>query len=165
VTDALLTRNDRMEALSRVYLAAIAAQAGYVTSTPDLDRDSIDVMISAGDSMRPSIGVQLKATTRILAKAASASFPLPIKNYNDLRIETQTPRILVVLAMPAKEASWINYNVQRLILRRCAFWTSLRGMGTTTNAESVSVRLDLTQTLTVESLHILMDKSRKALPL
>ena len=165
MSDALLTKNDRMEALSRAYVAAIAAQAGYVTDIGNLDRDSIDLTIRAGDAMRPAIGVQLKATTRIPAKAMSFNFPLSIKNYDDLRIETQTPRVLVVLALPPKEASWLNHNVQRLILRRCAFWKSLRGMPPTDNTDTVSVGLSLAQALTVECLHDLMDRSRKGLAL
>ena len=38
MTDALLTSPDQEEALSRVYVHAIAAHAGYVTASNDLDR-------------------------------------------------------------------------------------------------------------------------------
>lgn len=48
MTDALLTQNDRAEALSRAYVSAVAAMAGYTISAPDFDRDSIDVVIGAG---------------------------------------------------------------------------------------------------------------------
>ena len=104
-----------MEQLSRAYVAAIAAHAGYVTATNDLDRDSIDVTIRAGDLMRPAIDIQLKATGRIPAKAAAFSFPLSIKNYNDLRIRTQTPRILVVLAMPQPQCPAAYSEAVRLL--------------------------------------------------
>jgi hypothetical protein len=62
MSDALLTTADRQEALSRADVSAIAASAGYVTSRPDLDRDSVDIVFGAGGSMRPSLHVQLKAT-------------------------------------------------------------------------------------------------------
>lgn len=39
----LLTEQDQKEALSQVYVRALAARAGYTTSTPELDRDSVDL--------------------------------------------------------------------------------------------------------------------------
>src|SRR5438034_11405107 len=99
--DALLTNNDRMEALSRVYVSAIAARAGYTVGHAEPDRDSVDLFLNAGGAMRPQIGVQLKATATIPQDVADFSFPLPIKNYDDLRIATQSPRILIILALPA----------------------------------------------------------------
>jgi hypothetical protein len=58
--DALLTPNDQMEALSRVYVRGIAARAGYTVGQADPDRDSVDLFVQAGGSMRPQIGIQLK---------------------------------------------------------------------------------------------------------
>lgn len=65
MTDNLLTGTDREEALSRAYVQAVAAGAGYVVATMDFDRDGVDVEIKAGGAMRPSIGLQLKATTNL----------------------------------------------------------------------------------------------------
>ncbi len=52
-----------MEALSRAYVSAIAAHAGYTVGRPEPDRDSVDLSLSAGGAMRPQIDIQLKATT------------------------------------------------------------------------------------------------------
>ena len=62
MNDALLTSQDREEALSRVYARAVAG-AGYVTSDCEFDRDGVDLSIHAGGAMRPALDLQLKATT------------------------------------------------------------------------------------------------------
>ena len=41
-SDQLLATMDREEALSRAYLQAIAAGAGYVVASLDFDRDGIE---------------------------------------------------------------------------------------------------------------------------
>lgn len=159
--DALLTAADRMEALSLVYIRALAARAGYMVSGPEPDRDSVDLTLSAGGHMRPQIGIQAKATTTIAAGVPQFSFPLKLKNYNDLRIETLVPRILVVFAMPKEDADWFHMDAERLLLRRCAYWKSLQGMQETDNETKLAVSIDTSQVLDVQTLVTLMDKSRK----
>ncbi len=44
----LLTANDEKEGLSVAYVKALATRAGFVTSTPDTDRDSVDMRVQAG---------------------------------------------------------------------------------------------------------------------
>jgi hypothetical protein len=151
-----------MEALSRAYVSAIAAAAGYVVSTSDFDRDSVDLVLSAGGAMRPQLAIQLKATTKIPTRAAQFKFSLSKKNYDDLRTNTRTPRILVVLAMPKSSTSWLSHKVQRLILRRCAFWKSLRGLPESENETKIQITLDTSQVFDVPTLVDLMEKSRTA---
>lgn len=128
MVDALLSTQDRQEALSRAYANAIAAGAGYETYRPEYDRDSVDIGFNAGGSMRPNLHVQLKATINLRKSGDFFKFQLEKKNYDDLRVETMVPRIIVILALPKKEEIWLNVSVERLIIRRCAFWASLRGM-------------------------------------
>ncbi len=47
----LMSVTDREEALSRAYVAAVAAGAGYLTASMDFDRDGVDVQIRAGGAM------------------------------------------------------------------------------------------------------------------
>lgn len=95
------TSADQKAALSVVYAKAVAARAGYVTSVPDLDRDGVDLRIEAGGAMRPALDLQLKATARLGVPAfGSLTFALKRRNYDLLRVDTQTPRILVVLVLP-----------------------------------------------------------------
>ena len=127
MTDALLTSADRKEGLSLVYAKALAARAGYATSVPWPDRDSVDLRVQAGGRVRPALDLQLKATTALgPLRNGTRSFQLSIKNYNDLREPAQTPRLLVVLEMPKSASRWLTVTDKRLILRRRAYWHSLQ---------------------------------------
>lgn len=112
--------------MSVVYAKAVAARAGYVTSIPDLDRDGVDLRIDAGGAMRPALDLQLKATARLgKPTAGSLSFALKRRNYDLLRRDTQTPRILVVLVLPNNRDRWMTITQEELVLRRSAYWLSL----------------------------------------
>jgi hypothetical protein len=160
MSDSVLGMTDRQEALSRAYAQAVAAGAGYSTAVPDFDRDSVDLTIAAAGEARPRIDLQLKATKNLVLNNGEYVFSLSIKNYNDLRAKTQTPRLLVVLDMPDDGAKWISITERRLLLRRCAYWLSLRGFAESDNATSVSVKIPQANRFDVKSLKALMDKSR-----
>jgi hypothetical protein len=161
-SDALLTSNDVAEALSKAYVNAIAARAGYVTAHKDFDRDGVDVTIEAGAAMRPKLDVQLKATINLGTPVSGVfRFPCPRRNYDLLREETQTPRLLVVLALPRQASYWLTVSSTHLVLRRCAYWVSLSGMPETTNSMSVTIDIPEANRLTVPVLQDLMDRSRR----
>ena len=162
MADALLSVQDREEALSRAYLRAVAAYAGYATSESDFDRDGVDLRVHAGGAMRPAIDLQLKATTN-LAESPDGRYRFPLKrrNYDLLRDETQTPRLLVVLDLPRDEDQWLTMSAEELVLRRCAYWLSLRGYPETDNTSSVTVYIRKENVLDIESLCVLMERSRK----
>ena len=162
MTDALLTSPDQEEALSRVYVQAIAARAGYVTASSDLDRDGIDLRIQAGGGMRPALDLQLKATVNLgEPKDGCFRFVLKRRNYDLLRVETQTPRLLVVLDLPTDEYRWMTINVNELILRHRAYWIDLKGHIETINQSSVTVQIPSENLFNVEVLQALMEQSRK----
>lgn len=147
--------------LSIAYVHAVAAHAGYTCGEPPgPDRDSVDIQIAAGGSMRPKIDLQLKATTRLSGSGEDFSFPLKVKNYEDLRIETQTPRILVVLDLPAEREEWLSVTVEELVIRRAAYWLSLKGWPPTENSVSVTVRIPKSNIFDTNTLCDLMAKSR-----
>ena len=155
MNDALLTIQDREEALSRVYARAVAAGAGYATAEWDFDRDGVDLRIHAGGAMR------LKATTNLTSAAdGHYRFPLKRRNYDLLRIGTQTPRLLVVLDLPAEEGQWLTITKNELVLRRRAFWLNLSGSEETENQSSVTVRIPRENVFGIKSLCVLMDQSR-----
>ena len=159
--DALLTDQDMEEAISRAYTLAVAARAGYTTSVRDLDRDSIDLSIQAGGEMRPALDLQLKATEN-LAEASDGCrrFRLKLKNYNQLRCPTQTPRLLVVLDLPKDKNLWVTITDDKLAIRYRAYWMNLRGYEETENQTSVTVPIPEKNLFNVESLHELMEQSR-----
>ena len=161
MSDALLANTDREEALSRVYLYAIAAGAGYAVATSDFDRDGVDAQIRAGGDMRPCLDVQLKATVNLGEQRDGVfSYPLKRRNYDLLRESTMVPRILVVLDLPRDETMWFTVTAEELILRRCAFWRSLAGLPDTGNKESVTVSIQASNLFDVGGLRALMEQSR-----
>ena len=163
MTQKMLTRADQKERLSLVYVKALAARAGFTTSERGLDRDSIDVSIHGGEPQHPALDLQLKATATLGAgRNGCRSFPsLKIKNYDDLRCPTQTPRLLVVLELPQEESRWMMVTPEELILRRRAYWLSLQGEGGVPNKTTVTVHIPEGNRLDVEALQTLMERSRK----
>lgn len=162
MTDALLKGPDLQEALSRVYARAVAARAGYVTAEYEQDRDGVDLRIQAGGALRPALDLQLKATVNLVASDdGDFRFPLKRRNYDLLRIGAQTPRLLVVLDLPRDEHRWITVTTDELVMRRRAYWLSLKGADETTNRSSVTVRIPKQNVFNVEGLRALMEQSRQ----
>jgi hypothetical protein len=101
----------------------------------------------------------LKATTKIDDFTKDISFPLSIKNYDDLRVDTLSPRILVVLCLPEHHAEWIKHSLDELALRKCAYWLSLRNSPTITNTSTINVTIPLANVLSPDVLASLMQKA------
>ncbi len=160
-TDRLLTTNDQKERLSMVYVLAIVARAGYTTAVDDLDRDGVDLRIQAGGAMRPALDLQLKATINLRqAGDESFRFLLPVGNYERLRIDTQTPRLLVVLDLPRDEQQWLTVTEDELIIRHRAYWLNLRGWEETDNRRRITVAIPKENIFDVAGLQDLMERSR-----
>lgn len=162
MTATLLTGPDQKEGLSLAYVKALAARAGFSTAVPEPDRDSVDVRIMAGGPRRPALDLQLKATVDLAEpQDGFRPFRLRIKNYNDLRVETQTPRLLVVLDLPHDEAQWMTVTGEELILRRRAYWMSLQqGHEEVVSRETITVRIPEGNVFDVATLQTLMERSR-----
>ena len=162
MTSALLEVPDQEEALSRAYAHAVAARAGYVTAVYDFDRDGVDLRIQAGGAMRPALELQLKATINLgKPRKGHFRFRLNRRNYDLLRDQTQTPRLLVVLDLPRDQREWMTITVDELVLRRCAYWMNLRGFEETGNRQSVTVRIPSDNVFDVDGLRALMEQSRE----
>ena len=119
MTDAILSGPDQKEALSLVYARAVAARAGYTTASSDFDRDGVDLRIEAGGAMRPALELQLKATVNLgTPKNGHMHFALKRRNYDLLTVETQTPRLLMVLDLPVDENQWVTIHPNSLVLKK-----------------------------------------------
>ena len=77
---------------------------------------------------RPRIEFQAKATARNTLIGDSLRLPLPIKNYDELRLASWTPRILVVALMPVESEPWLSQTDDELCLHSGIYWLSLSGM-------------------------------------
>ena len=131
----------RMEQFSLAYIRAIASVGGYQVGRPEPDVDSVDGILLASFGTRPRIDFQAKATSQALLLNGVIHFPLPVKNYDDLRANTRTPRLLIVLVMPGDNAVWLTQTADELCLRRCAYWLSLAGRPAVPNARTVTVQI------------------------
>ena len=159
--DHLLTERDQEELLSIAYAHAVAARAGYVTAVYEKDRHGIDMRIQAGGSMRPALELQLKATINLRdVDDDYFSFPLPRRNYDLLREESQTPCLLVVLDLPNDQEQWMTVTEDELVIRHRAYWLNLLGWDETTNSSRVSVRIPKQNVFDVAGLQALIEQSR-----
>ena len=163
-TDALLSDNDREEALSRAYVRAVAGYVGYSVSEEDFDRDGIDLRIHAGGRFSPSIALQLKATVGLgaLRQDGAYRYEVPIRNYERLIRPSQVPRYLVVLALPFNEGDWLAVSADSLVMRDCAYWVSLLGSPESNNRSSVTVSIPEANRFDPVGLQQLIDRSRSA---
>lgn len=160
-----MTVNEQKQQLSIAYVYAVAARAGYACQVIHVDNDSIDVQLAAKGTVHrqavlrsPKIDVQLKATSQPVLKERHLTFPLPIKNYNDLREPVLVPRILVVLLLPEDDSLWLVQSEDAMITKHCAYWMALLGRSETKNQSSVTVQLPRDQRFTVFGLRSLMEK-------
>lgn len=160
----------KKQEFSKAYVKAVAAAVGYATQEPSVDDDSVDLGLAArggGGTVRsPRLELQLKCTARHLVGEQTVDFPLPVKNYDELRaVDFLVPRILVVVVVPDEVAQWIQHSEQELQLRHCGYWFSLRGMPATENLTTVTVNLPRAQVFDVMALTAMMQRiSNEELP-
>ena len=165
----MLTENKIKEEINLAYVVAVAAAKGFSTEITRVDNDSVDATVCCngyliqGESTlySPSIKLQLKATSHAHIIEDSIHFPLPIKNYNDLRAKTATPRLLVVLCLPEHSDEWVTHSTEELILKKCAYYLNLYGFPESENETSVTVKIPLDNVFSPDSLYDLMLKTSK----
>ena len=165
----MLTRNQIEAELSLAYLHAVAAIEGFAVDVPHVDSDSVDAIIAAKGKIDPTslrhsprIEVQLKASfNTVVNPNGTISFPLTIKNYDDLRVDTLLPRLLVLLALPQLQTDWLSHHPDKLILQKCSYFVSLKGLAASTNAGHQTVYIPVANELTPVNLKNLMIKASK----
>lgn len=154
----LMHPTSRMEQLSLAYIKAVASFCGYNSGKAEVDDDSIDLTISSSAGRKAKLDLQLKASGVIDSTGESFSFSLSIKNYNDLRADSLAPRILVVLCMPPEQTQWIDHSVDQLMIKKCAYWVSLKNQPETQNTTSINVTVPTGNLVSPDGLHSLMQK-------
>jgi hypothetical protein len=138
--------NQRKEQFSNAYVRAVASVAGCSLAKPEVDEDSIDLIVSQrggqGIIRSPRVELQLKCTERDVINNGALHFPLKLKNYEELRgDDVLVPRILIVLYVPDDLTDWIEHSEQQMLIRHCAYWVSLRGLAATANTTNVTVTI------------------------
>lgn len=156
---ATLPDTKRMEDLSLAYIRAVVAQAGFVVDPITSDWDSRDGTIHATGGKRPKIDFQAKchATAPLPDGEASFPFDLPVKNYEELRNpDLIFPHLLFVILVPRDAIERVSVTEHGLVLRRCGYWFSLRGLPETTNNRTCRVHVPRGNILDAASLTRLM---------
>ena len=151
--------NTSKERFSLAYIQAVAARAGYDVLEPKVDIDSVDGLLRSTVGRRPQIDFQAKATSRSVLQSSHVAYPLKLKIYEDLRVETVNPRILIIVLLPDDESEWMTHSEDELIMRRCGYWVSLRGEAAVQNTYQVTVKLPRTQLFDVAQLRDLMARA------
>lgn len=160
----MLPKPQIQEELSRAYIYAISSKAGMTFQRPTLDYDSVDVQISAIGKVTtdstiesPILEIQAKATyAHDFNGNDELSYPLKIKNYNDLRKNTLAERILVVYLMPREESDWVKTTHTNLQLQKCAYWVSLKGFPDTENSDTVTIKIPKANIFNEHSIKTIM---------
>ena len=159
----LLSENNIKAELSYCYLHAIAAMSGMGCRQGDRHEDGMGVDATlrikerfGSDSIltRFTVDVQLKATA-VQPKEVDGkwSFPLRLKNYDDLRVtDCDAPQLLVVLFLPVEQGRWLAHSAERLVFQRCAYWVSLRNAPESENDTQQTVYLPTDNHLSVPKL-------------
>jgi hypothetical protein len=161
--------NQRKEQFSRAFIHGVASVAGYSIYKPEVDDDSVDVGMAASGgentTRRPRLELQLKCTHVNQGGEDNLGYDLKRKNYNDLRVDTIVPRILVVVLVPEDITSWLRISPDEMCLHHCAYWLSLFGFPETENEDTVRVQLPRLAQFSPETLQEMMERiNRGELP-
>lgn len=154
----------RQEAFSLAYVRAVAATAGFrVQDGTQPDDDSVDLTIAdrgpGGTVRSPKLDLQVKCQLGRPAGEPWWPYDLKAKNYEDFRhTDHQVPRILVVVAVPEEVTTWLDQDDERMLMRHCGWWVSLRGLPASTNRTTVRVQVPRAQRFDVAGLTAIMDR-------
>ncbi len=151
----------RKERFSLAYISAVAAHAGFDLVEPRVDVDSIDGTLISHTGRRPRIEFQAKATARDVVGAEAITFPLSVKNYDELRAEVIIPRLLILVVLPEREEDCLTHCEDSLILRHCGYWLSLAGEPERGNTATVTVKIPRHQHFDPIALEALMNKANQ----
>ena len=153
--------NTRKERFSLAYINAVATYANCEVLEPKVDRGSVDGILKR-DTIEEIIGFQAKATSRdvISSDGTAVHFPLPIRDYDNLRVERH-PFILIVVLLPNDEMQWLTQTDNELCLRHCGYWLSLKRHNPVSNRNSVTVSIPKVNVFSSAQLTEMMDKVAK----
>ena len=154
------------EQISVSYAKAISAYAGVsfniIGQDNGIDGSFRDVEYSE-EYRRYSesgfnIDCQIKSTINVEIINDEVIYDLEVKNYRDLiKTNVGTPRILVLYLLPRDKNEWLLFKDESIILKKCAWWCSLKGKPNVSNTERVRVKIPVEQRLTSNELSRLMN--------
>lgn len=130
-----ITNQHRQEDLGQAYVSAVAAKAGFNLSYDkhDYGYDGTvkDVANRGGRFVNTGFGFdyQLKSSANVTFNADCLVYDLESKNYNDLSTEEGLfPKVLILFVLPKDETEWLTVTPNEMVVKRCAWWCSLKGL-------------------------------------
>jgi len=160
-----MTETKRKEELNFSYLNALCAYASIDLTSIKQDDDSRDVEIKKwiilknGTKIHSSLYIQLKSTSvELRENDAYISYPLKIKNYNDLTAPSTTPIILALFILPKDENEWLKHTIDELTIKKCMYWIDLSKYKPVDNEETITIHIPKCQFVNCEVLLNLLQK-------
>lgn len=165
-----LTTNDIEAEISYAYLHAVASHAGAGCHSANRasDGNGIDAIVTGwgpfedgGYIEEVDVKIQLKATVSapVLNNGYYSYFLQGINRYNDLRSEAlATHRLLVVLFLPPNQPEWLSISENELLLKKCAYWVSLRGAPASANERGTTIYVPQEQIFNPDNLKNIFTK-------
>lgn len=142
----------RKELYSIAYVQAIAAVHGLQVHTHQVDFDSVDCTLRLNEGRRPSLDLQLKATSQDIIRQDHVAFRLGSKNYNDLCERRWAPAILVVLIVPERIEDWMLHDERALTMTCAAFHYDLSGLAPLEDQDSKTLEIPLANRFTADAV-------------
>lgn len=161
------------EELSKAYIQAVASYAGYTVEHINRDNDGVDSVIKsngkpAEDSILTSVSVEVQLKSCCSEEHVFENedgnivYDLKARNYNFLvDSNRQLDIILILLYLPSDKQDWISHSIDELIVRKCAYWVSLKGLDKTNNNGTKRITIPKDNVFSPDALHQIMVKVSK----
>jgi hypothetical protein len=65
------------------------------------------------------------------------------------------------MVLPEDEAQWLSQSLEELVMRRCAYWVSLRGVEPTTNQRTIRIRMPRANVFSSAAVCQLLDEAKE----
>lgn len=163
---------DYAEQYQKAYMKLLAARCHFMVtdgSTPD--RESVDMAISTsrysselGYTECGEIKLQLKTDFqhKLSYDKKYLKYDLPIKNYRDLiGGHRGTPRYLFVMPLPRQKTQWTYELNNGIFATGICYWLNLKQCQPSNNEKTITVNIPLAQKVTLETLHIMLEKAMR----
>lgn len=162
----MITQQHTEEDLSRAYVLAVGAKAGYsveFTNGHDYGVDgSIKQITIINNRIKDSgfsYDFQLKASVHWTETESTINYKLDIDTYNylcDRAKNNSNPIILIFLALPKLQSEWLNVSDEMLIMKKACYWKKVEGVQSE-NTSSKTITFQKEQLFDVENLQKLFD--------
>jgi hypothetical protein len=135
-----------MEQLQVSYIRAIAASAGCIVASLEID-DGVDVFLNHRSDCHTQIAdrvarleVQLKATSKKFSDSGFISTTMTRNRWKHYRTkDPEVSKIIIIMAVPTRQEHWTYARHKSLSIHYCGYWVNIAGADDT-DAERPTVK-------------------------